>query len=304
MILASRQFGAVEFTRAGIEVHWRGWTGPLWLAAVLLGLILSAPTVRAAPALVNHPDYLIHHWLAGHGVPENSALDIAQTSDGYLWVASTGGLLRFNGREFRPTHPLYKRVRLAGITMALATDRQDRLWVSTDTGLLMLEQGKWHELGPTNVSLRSLAEDNSGRILIGTLDGRLFQYQAQALKPVTPPPGVTLSGMFCLTDESDGGIWLVNRGFIGRWTGEAWKKIGPAQMVSNSVVATVAHGGGVWVYSPGAITRYRDGAPPVVRSRTFIDQPRHMLEDRSGALWICSGWPRTGRLRRSTPPTA
>src|SRR5262245_29966265 len=73
-----------------------------WLAPVLcLFLLAGIFVVQAAPTRRENPEYLIARWLAGEGVLENSALGVAQTPEGYIWVASSGGLLRFNGREFK-----------------------------------------------------------------------------------------------------------------------------------------------------------------------------------------------------------
>ncbi len=64
---------------------------PALVLAVLLQLMGSGP------AWSQNSDYLIDSWRNHEGVPESSVLTVAQSPDGYLWVGSPEGLLRFNG---------------------------------------------------------------------------------------------------------------------------------------------------------------------------------------------------------------
>src|ERR1035437_4743691 len=63
-------------------------TIPVLLCCVALLCLLSIGL-----AWGGNSEYLIENWLAKEGLPENSALAVAQTPDGYLWVGSAGGLL-------------------------------------------------------------------------------------------------------------------------------------------------------------------------------------------------------------------
>ena len=39
-------------------------------------------------------------WSTENGLPQNSVHAIFQSRDGYLWIATEGGVARFNGLEF------------------------------------------------------------------------------------------------------------------------------------------------------------------------------------------------------------
>jgi sugar lactone lactonase YvrE len=45
-------------------------------------------------------EYIVDFWQTEQGLPDNSINAIAQTPDGYLWIATFNGLARFNGGEF------------------------------------------------------------------------------------------------------------------------------------------------------------------------------------------------------------
>jgi len=69
-------------------------------------------------------------WTIENGLPQNSVNDIVQTRDGYLWLATFGGLVRFDGIRFvifdRSTPGIEsQRVR------ALYQDRSGVLWAGT-----------------------------------------------------------------------------------------------------------------------------------------------------------------------------
>src|SRR5687768_7080572 len=61
----------------------------LW---ALLALSLSTTTA--------HAQYRFDHWTADNGLPQNSVRDIVQTRDGYLWMTTFDGLVRFDGVRF------------------------------------------------------------------------------------------------------------------------------------------------------------------------------------------------------------
>ena len=47
-----------------------------------------------------HAQFGTTQWTADDGLPQNSVRGIAQTSDGYLWIATLNGLARFDGVRF------------------------------------------------------------------------------------------------------------------------------------------------------------------------------------------------------------
>src|SRR5687767_13489019 len=46
------------------------------------------------------PEFIRETWLTENGLPQNTVHDIAQTADGYIWIATDGGLARFDGITF------------------------------------------------------------------------------------------------------------------------------------------------------------------------------------------------------------
>ncbi len=264
-----------------------------WLLFLTGFLVSLLPHSAAAThEQIARGDYLIRHWLADEGVPENSALAVAQTPDGYLWVGSSAGLLRFNGIDFKAAVELYPFPRLGTVIISLNVDRSGRLWASTDDGLLVREGGIWKSLSPTNVIIRSVIEDPAGQIWFGSFSGELLQRNGNELRPVSgskaPPAPLEKSGVFCIADKVDGSLWVANRGFIGHWNGSVWEKLGPPRTEPSSLVAGAARGGGIWVYRPKLLERYRVGKPMESYPVPTVDQPRELLEDGEDRVWAAS----------------
>src|SRR5262245_38926388 len=70
-------------------------TGLAIACVVVLDSRASEGPDRAPPS-----DYALRHWGTDDGLPSHTITDIRQAPDGYLWMASTAGLIRFDGHRF------------------------------------------------------------------------------------------------------------------------------------------------------------------------------------------------------------
>lgn len=107
-----------------------------------------------------------------NGLPTSEANAIAETEEGFIWIGSYSGLIRYDGNTF-------ERIR-AGIGIAsvvsLYVDSSNRLWVGTnDAGIAVMENGEFRQYGKSeglrSLSVRSITEDDKGSIYVGTTQG-------------------------------------------------------------------------------------------------------------------------------------
>ena len=110
------------------------------------------------------------------GLPEQIVQAFAQTADHYLWIGTTGGLLRFDGDSFvvydRENTPSFRDNNI--FCLAVAADNS--LWIGSEGGgLIRYRDGAFHAFsdadGLTNAFVRSIDQDSKRRIWIGTDDG-------------------------------------------------------------------------------------------------------------------------------------
>ena len=98
-----------------------------------------------------------------NGLPTSEANAIAETSEGFLWIGSYSGLIRYDGNTFERVDST------TGITsvVSLYTDKENRLWIGTnDNGLAVMDRGEYTfyegEEGLMSNSIRSIVEDDDG----------------------------------------------------------------------------------------------------------------------------------------------
>ena len=107
-----------------------------------------------------------------NGLPTSEANAIAETAEGFIWIGSYSGLIRYDGNTFER---MDSTGGIASIT-ALYVDSKNRLWIGTnDNGTAMLDKGVYTYYKDINssqsLSVRSIIEDKSGNILIATTHG-------------------------------------------------------------------------------------------------------------------------------------
>ena len=112
---------------------------------------------------------------ATNGLPTSDANFILGASDGYVWIGSYGGIIRYDGSVFE------KITSSEGLTSGrgLFEDSQGRIWVGTnDNGVIVLDDERvtWitYKEGLPSSSIRVFAEDKDGNVYIGTTAGVCF----------------------------------------------------------------------------------------------------------------------------------
>jgi len=155
--------------------------------------------------------YIVDAWSIEDGLPQSSILSILQTHDGYLWMATYEGLVRFDGNSFTVFNKSNLPLLSSNNIRALMEDRDHQLWIGTSLGLLVSREGHFTRYSseeglPSNVVL-SLQEDRSGRIWVGTTRGLArFEKGRFLVDPALAP----LRGHYITTlvGGLDGSLWI------------------------------------------------------------------------------------------------
>lgn len=96
----------------------------------------SAPVISFSDRTLR-PAYQLYNWTADSGLPQNTVHDILQTSDGYLWLATGDGLVRFDGVRFTVFNKGNSPEIPVNRFMALYEDPNKLLWSITENGSLV-----------------------------------------------------------------------------------------------------------------------------------------------------------------------
>lgn len=225
-----------------------------------------------------------------NGLPQNTITALLQTRDGYLWLGTESGLVRFDGNSFQ----IYDHNSDAGMPgndiCCLLEGSDGALWIGTSEGLGRRLQRKFR-----TYSMRDGLPGASIRALAGTTDGQLWAYTDQGpavlsgdkfaaanWKPANTAATVTTSG--------SGAFWLDSSQSPAAPAG-LWKKIGEQSgLQRDSIEFETTLGTDEQVFASRSLLVVMRGDHMVARLRTGNELPgsriQTLLADREGSVWI------------------
>src|SRR5215510_12463534 len=100
--------------------------------------ILTLPFTRiVASELSTEHGYLVRNWDTEEGLPASNVSSLAKTRDGYLWIGTSSGLVRYDGFRFRSLYPGNTPALPNARISSLLIDRTGTLWIGTYGGGLV-----------------------------------------------------------------------------------------------------------------------------------------------------------------------
>jgi len=159
--------------------------------------------------------YVRTRWGPEQGFPRGSVYAIAQTADGYLWIGSEAGLIRFDGLHFNAIRDDSAAITF-GSVLGLAADIDGSLWLRLrDTTLLRYRNGKFENPPSKNQPLSDItanARSNSGGLLAARIQLGAFTYRDNGLELVARAHGVPRSPVIAVAQTNNGDVWIGTRG--------------------------------------------------------------------------------------------
>jgi ligand-binding sensor domain-containing protein len=185
------------------------------VAVLLLLVALPAPSVWAYRRQVPMADFVQDVWDVGeNGLPHPGVTSVVQTRDGYIWVATFGGVARFDGVTFNPPAVANERARilLAGHVAAIHEARDGSLWFGTRrAGAVHLKDGATEVVsqkdGLADDSVRVIAGTPDGTIWFGTSEGITARDDRGRLKTYGTADGLPTKNVAALWVDRDGTLW-------------------------------------------------------------------------------------------------
>lgn len=267
-----------------------------------LVLLVAASPLRAQPSphsldpALAFSQYTHDVWQRAEGLPQNTVAAMAQTGDGYLWLATQDGLVRFDGVRFTVFNIRTTPELGSNDIQALLLDRQDRLWIgTTGGGLVMLNHGKFTSYGIreglTGNVVSALHEDAAGRLWIGTTAGGVSRLSDGVFQHYTAEDGLPSGGVTTIAHDSLGTIWIGTHSGLskladGRFTTYT---ADTGSLPSNDVRAVcAARDGTLWVATAAGLVRLRQDTFTTYTTKDGLSGNfvRTVFEDRAGTLWV------------------
>src|SRR3984957_2523367 len=187
----------------------------LWL----LPVFFLADTSAIAAASSDSP-FIIDSWSAEDGLPDNEAISLLQAKDGYLWIGTPHGLVRFDGNQFTVFDEMNTNTSAlkSDCITFLYEDKQTNLWIGTQSaGLAMIQNGKLTSFEDQTGKSGSLtgASEDIGELLFYSEKG-IARYKDGKMNfyPNFYSPQLYLLAAHLDVPSKDGGLWQLWNGAV------------------------------------------------------------------------------------------
>src|SRR5258707_4068003 len=138
--------------------------------------VLLASQAEASASSKPLTEYTDTVWTHKDGLPSAFIYSIAQTRDGYLWLATTDGLVRFDGVRFVHWRPTTGHTELLGAVRSLCAARDGSLWIGTAAGLVGHIRGDNLTAISVGAQPEAMLEDRDGVLWVAT-ENRVLRFR-------------------------------------------------------------------------------------------------------------------------------
>ncbi len=247
--------------------------------------------------------YSLDIWNTDNGLLTSTLTKIIQSQDGYLWITSFAGLIRFNGAEFK----VFDRENTPNLAnesfLTLIEDRHKALWLGSNGGGLTkfvnnkVELSLTTENGLSGNVVEALLEDKQGNLWVATRYHGINLLQNNKVRPLEAPLTLQKSTVIALAQDKEGAIWAgtIGKGMF-RYKDGVFTQFTTAEGLSdNSVTAFYPEADGSMLIGTrdSGLCRYAGGTITPL-SRKFNNSSKQLTgiinikKDSHGVYWLTS----------------
>ncbi len=264
-------------------------------SAACFVLCLAAFFPRVAGAIDPNramSQYLRERWGTEQGFPRGSVYAIAQSDDGYLWIATQAGLVRFDGLNFRVIRDV-PGLSNGESVLGLLPDRSGNLWIRLEgSTLLRYRDGVFGLPGadvPLPARVSAMSQANQGGFVVSLMGRGTEIYDRGRLEMVAEARALPRSPVLAVAQTSDGSVWAGTRG-SGLFRFRSGQVIPVTENLPDLKVNCLLadSDGGLWVGTDEGMAHW-DGsklAAGGVQSAVGRVQVLAMVRDHDGNIWV------------------
>jgi diguanylate cyclase (GGDEF)-like protein len=264
---------------------------PRRFGALVVVVALASTSAGAGTPLSS---YVCRNWSTRDGLPQVSVQAIVQTHNGFLWLGTQEGLVRFDGVKFtvfdKKNTPEFRH----SDVRALCPGRDGRLWVGTANGLLSYKDGVFSshflDRNPSGNFVSCLFEDAQGTLWIGTSGGGLNRLKNGSLTTFTTREGLSADVVTSVWSDREGVIWAGTANGLSRLRDGKFSLYTSKDGLPSDFVTAIREtaDGSLWIGTRRGLVRRKDGLFRVYTTNDGLtsDAIGCIFEDRQGGVWI------------------
>jgi signal transduction histidine kinase/ligand-binding sensor domain-containing protein len=229
-------------------------------------------------------------WKVRDGFAKGAISTIAQTPDGYLWLGTEFGLLRFDGVRAVPWQPPNGEQLPSNHVFGLLVARDGTLWIGTRKGLASWKDGKLTQYGEVaGVQINRFREDRDGTVWFGVYGPPKARFCAiRAGRVECYGEGIFGDGVFALYRDREGNLWVTDPTGLWRWLPGPPTRYAFPRGVNEANDLTEDDAGTLLLATNDGLKQLVDGKiqnyPVPGISGQF--RPSHFFRSSDGSLWI------------------
>jgi PAS domain S-box-containing protein len=243
-------------------------------------------------------------WRIEDGVFAGAPNVMAQTTDGYLWIGTQAGLMRFDGVRFVSWRPPERSELPSSRINSLLGARDGSLWIGTSAGLARWRNGSLTNYPDATGSIMAILEDRTGAIWIARANlsdtnGPLCKVTDTGVRCYGRDDGLALPYAVTLASDSLGNVWLAGGAMVSRWPTSSADTyvpaaLNPAENFNGVVALAGGPDGSVWVGlvhagKGGGLLQLTHGTwRPFITPGFDVStlEVTALLVDRDSSLWV------------------
>lgn len=184
---------------------------PFFVFAAILCFLNGAKALDPKRGMTQ---YVREQWRIESGSDSGPVRAISQTSDGYLWIGTDSGLVRFDGFDFQTVSLSSTGSTYHAPVLGLATDVEGKLLVRLQGADILRQihghfEGVGSGHGPTTSHVTAMWSEVNGGVLLSDLIGGVLRFKEDGLELLAPHSSLPKPSLvISLAETPDGKIWM------------------------------------------------------------------------------------------------
>lgn len=273
------------------------------VSLIIMFHLLSASVFCQAEEKQGVEDWIKTVYDADNGLPTGEANAVLQTKDGYIWIGSYGGLIRYDGVSFKNFSAKDGTLESSSIR-ALYEGSDGRLYVGTnDMGVYIYQAGTFTRVSYEGgddafYSVRSFAETSEGVLYVGTTSGLAKIQTEDGISKLTAVSDTTGNIVYDLACDKYDSLWACSdNGSVMIIREDAVLTVTDASAWMEDDCYSVLAGSDGFLYLGGSGSRLvrlqmkddkyqADSFTGTSVTTTGLHTANDLYEDRDGNIWV------------------